>query len=240
MSVKVQSATDPELTLSKDRCVSGSVNIPVAAWPETPAPTSTDADGIATKLVNSFNSALEKKDFQGIAKLFLKDGYWRDHLGLSWDLHTLQGHDKIASFLAESCPITEISIDKSTAYRSPQFAAFDGTGNVKGIQFFLTFTSKVGSGQGLARLVERDGKWLIFTFFTTLRQITGHEEAVRHQRAKGVQHGGQMDRKNWRERRAAEMDLEGKDPVVLIIGTFVHFPRHRTIAEFLKVLVKLA
>ncbi|KIW49561.1 hypothetical protein PV05_11229 [Exophiala xenobiotica] len=192
MSVKVQSATDPNLTLSKDRCEPGSVNIPLCKWPKTAETTSSDPNEIATKIVDAFNSSLNNGDTKAIANLFLEDGYWRDHLG--------------------------IEIDKSTPYRSPQFGAFDGTGDVKGVQFFFNFTSKTGVGQGLARLAEKDGQWKIFTFFTTLRDIKGHEEATYHRRPKGVEHGGKPDRKNWQERRTAAINFQGKEPTVLIVG----------------------
>lgn len=218
MSVTVQSATDPGLTLSKDRCEPGSVNIPVARWPKTAETTSVDADAVATKIVDSINHALANGDTKAIADLFLEDGYWRDHLGISWDLRTQKGPKKIAEFLADGCPLEKIEIDRSSSYRAPQLGAFDGTGDVKGIQFFFNFSSKDGAGQGVARLAERDGQWKIFTFFTVLRDIKGHEEAVGPRRTKGVEHGGKPDRKNWLERRKAEVDFENKEPTVLILG----------------------
>lgn len=218
MSVTVQSATDPGLTLSKDRCVPGSVNIPLAKWPKTAESTSAPPDEVANQIVDTINTALQREDTRAIADLFLKDGYWRDHLALSWDMHTLKGGDKIAAFLAQQCPLTKLEIDRSTAYRSPQLGAFDGTGDVKGIQFFTKFTSRIGDGQGVVRLAEKDGKWRIFTFFTTLRNISGHEEMVHHRRPKGVEHGGKIDRKNWQERRTQEFDFENKEPVVLVVG----------------------
>ncbi|KAK5418090.1 hypothetical protein LTR06_001839 [Exophiala xenobiotica] len=218
MSVKVQSATDPNLTLSKDRCEPGSVNIPICKWPKTAETTSADPNEIATKIVDAFNSSLNNGDTKAVANLFLEDGYWRDHLGVTWDLRTLKGRDKISGFLVDGCPLTQIEIDKSTPYRAPQFGAFDGTGDVKGVQFFFNFTSKTGIGQGLARLAEKDGQWKIFTFFTTLRDIKGHEEATYHRRPKGVEHGGKPDRKNWQERRTAAIDFQGKEPAVLIVG----------------------
>lgn len=221
MSVKVQSATDPGLTLSKDRCEPGSVNIPLCKWPKTAESTAVDPDAIAVKIVDLINTALKNGDTKAIADLFLEDGYWRDHLAMSWDLRTLKGRDKITTFLADGCPLNVIELDKSTSYRSPQLGAFDGTGDVKGIQFFFNFTSKVGAGQGVCRLAERDGSWKIFTFFTTLRQIEGHQEGVNHRRPKGVEHGGKPDRKNWQERRQADIDFESRDPVVLVLGKCV-------------------
>lgn len=221
MSVKIQSATDPTLTISKERCVPGSINIPVAIWPPTATTISANPETVAAKVVNDFNSALGSGDTKGIAELFLKDGYWRDHLAVKWDLHTHQGQDNIAAFLADGCPLTKIEVDKSAAFRSPQYGAFDGLGTVRGIQFFVTFTSETGSGQGVARLAEKNGQWKIFTLFTALTQIAGHEETLGHRRAKGVEHGGKIDRKNWQDRRIADTNFENSEPTVLIVGMFL-------------------
>lgn len=223
MSVKVQSATDPGLTVSKDRCEPGSVNIPVCKWPKT-AEKPSDPQSIATEVVNAFNKALADGDTKAIANLFLEDGYWRDHLGLTWDLHTFKGREKIQDFLANGCPLTNIELDTSTDFRSPKITPFDFKGDVEGVQFFFTFSTKTGRGQGVARLSERDGQWKIFTLFTTLREIKGHEEPLYHRRSKGVQHGGRANRKNWKERREATINFEGKEPTVLIVGMLSSLP----------------
>jgi hypothetical protein len=219
MSVQVQSATDPTLTVSKDRCEPGSVNIPVATWPKTAESTSEDPKAIANKVLESFNAALKNDDTKALAELFLEDGYWRDHLAVSWDYYTAKGKGKIADFLAQNgCPLKSIELDDDSAYKAPQFAIFDAAGEVKGLQFFLTFTSKLGKGRGVARLAETRGTWKIFTFFTTLSDLNNHEEGTGLNRPAGVQHGGQVNRKNWAERRRDEFEMKDRDPTVLIVG----------------------
>ena len=218
MSVEVQSATDPGLTLSKDRVEAGSVNIPVAKWPKSAKSTPTDPNAIVTKIVDEFNSSLRNGDIDAASRLFLESGYWRDHLGLSWDFRTIRGRDKIHAFLEQSGKSTKLEIDHSSEYRSPKYAALDAVGDVMGVQFFANFTSKHGSGQGVGRLVEKDGDWRVFTLFTTLRNITDHEEATGSRRPQGVQHGGRVDRKNWQERRVADLEYENKEPSVLVVG----------------------
>jgi hypothetical protein len=221
MSVQVQSATDPRLTVSKDRCEPGSVNIPVATWPRTAESTSEDPNAIARKVLDGFNTAIKNDDTKAIAELFLDDGYWRDHLAITWDYYTAKSKEKIAEFLAQNgCSLTSIELDDDSAYKAPQFAAFDAAGEVKGLQFFFTFTSKLGKGRGMARLAETHGAWKIFTFFTTLSDLNGHEEGTGLNRPAGVQHGGQINRKNWQERRRDELDMNDRDPVVLIVGTY--------------------
>lgn len=226
MSVRIQSATAPGLTLSKDRCTPGSVDVPLAKWPRTADDVESQPEAIATKIVYAINSFIDKGDTNAVAHLFLEDGYWRDHLGLSWDIRTLKGRTAISNFLEGKSSSIRLEVDTTSTFRSPQYSALDGIGEVKGIQFYFNFKSKVGSGQGVARLAEVDGSWQIFTLFTSLRDITGHEEAVNTRRPKGVEHGGRFDRKNWQERRTVELNLEDKDPAVLVVGTVSEGPLH--------------
>ena len=232
--------------LSHERVEPGSVNIPPAKFPPTASTPkdSIDAYGIASTLITSLNSALAKKDYQSAANLFLDynttdndkvPGFWRDHLCLSWDLRTLKGREKIASFLKEAStshlPLS-IEIDRSSAFRSPQVLPIDGVGVVWGIHFFGLVSTKFGSGRAIVRLAEVDdehGKpgqktWKIFTLFTSLDEIKGHEENMYSKRPLGAHHGENTHRKNWQDRRNAEVNYEGgREPTVLILGRFFFF-----------------
>lgn len=220
-SEPVQAPTVP----SSQRCEAGSVNIPVSAWPTTAQDLSVDADAVATRLINSFNQGITKKDYRGIADLFHEDSYWRDHLALSWDLHTLKGRESIVSQLNKGCPLTEVNLDKTSTWRSPTLCGFNGTGDIKGIQFYTTLRTESGSGRGIVRLAETEGSWKIWTFYTALMAIKGHEEALNSRRAKGVQHGANPGRKNWLDRRLEEMSFGGSEPDVLIIGELLSTDR---------------
>ena len=162
--------------------------------------------------------SLANKDYHGIANLFLQDGYWRDHLALSWDLRTLKGGSDILAFLDKNCPLDTVRLDTSSAFRAPVFGPIDGWGDVKGVQFFITFDTNIGNGQGVVRLAEEDGQWRIFTLFTSLRELKGYEEPVNNRRTKGVEHGVYPDRNNWADGRRAEANFEDKNPAVIIIG----------------------
>jgi hypothetical protein len=84
---------------------------------------------------------------------------------------------------------------------------------------FLTIETNVGSGAGIVRLVQDNGIWKAFTLFTFLRELAGHEENVGKKRPNGVDHGEQLSRKNWLDRRKAEENFEeGQEPTVLILG----------------------
>ena len=205
---------------SFERVEPGSVNIPVHAF-TGPGHEPSDPITLADEVIKSFNDALTAEDVVGVANLFLDDSYWRDHLALSWDLHTLKSQAKIKDFLQQNgCQLKSIEADESSAFRTAHVAPFDGIGEHKGVELFITFTTKVGTGRGTMRLSQNaNRKWKIFSLFTSLENITGHEETVKSRRPQGVEHGGKPDRKNWLEHRTAESNFdEDRDPTVLIVG----------------------
>ena len=203
---------------SSERPEQGSINIPLGEYPETSANSSVDAHKVAGDVVATFNDAVSKKDHTAVANLFLKDkSYWRDHLALTWALRTVKGPDNIKNYLDSSNvqPI-HITTDSSSEFRSPKFMPIDAFGDVKGISFFITFETNIGRGEGNVTLAEQGGVWKIFTMFTLLQELQGHEEPLHHRRTRGVKHGGDPARKNWKELREAEK--EEMEPTVLIIG----------------------
>ncbi|KAJ8121222.1 hypothetical protein ONZ43_g2274 [Nemania bipapillata] len=215
-----------KLVPSHMRCVPGSVNIKVAKFPSpTKHVEDLDPSRIASSLVGAFNIALEKEDYSSIASLFVEDGYWRDHLAVSWVFRTIQTRPRILDFLQSSAGskdgfrLKSVDVDASTAIRGPKVATIDASGSVSGVEFFIKLTTVLGTGVGIVRLVEQGGQWKIFTLYTRLEELRGHEETVNDRRAKGVEHGGKPGRKNWAEKRAAEADINtGNEPAVMVIG----------------------
>lgn len=191
-------STDTVLA-SHNRVEPGSIDIPIAKYPASAKSSSIDAATIAGNVVEKVNESLSNKDYDSIANIFIKDGFWRDHLALSWEFHTLKGREKISNFLTKRCRLTKIKIDTSTAVRSPQVCGLDVAGQVKGIQLFITVETDVGTGRGLVRLAEQDSEWKIFTLYTVLQELRGHEEPVNGRRPQGVQHGRDPNRINWQD-----------------------------------------
>lgn len=206
------------MELSRDRVESGSTNIPVASFPATSHTDSEQPGIVASTIIDAFNDCLSKKDYEGVAVLFLENSYWRDHLCLSWDLCTLKHQASISPRLKKGHHLVRVDIDGSSEFRAPQYTAIDGVGDVRGIQFYISVTTEKGTGRGVARLAEVNGAWKIFTFFTSLQQLSGHPEPLFEHRGRGAEHGGKADRKNWQEKRIAEEQFEGKQPTVVIIG----------------------
>ncbi|KAI2629543.1 FAD/NAD(P)-binding domain-containing protein [Hypoxylon sp. NC1633] len=210
---------------SSRQLVPGSVDIPIAPWPVTIKDEDVEALAVATEVVNAFNKLLEKHNDEAIADLFLENSYWRDFLGVTWDLRTMKGKDKIASFLNNSHHLTHVSIDHELSAKSKgaELINFRADGTVHGIQVFIRANTKYGFGPGLVRLIlEREesgsGKWKIWTLFTSMHWLNEHPEPTGPLRANGAMHGVYVGRKNWLERRQAEVNFEDGDPDVLIVG----------------------
>jgi thioredoxin reductase len=203
---------------SSERPETGSVNIPIGKFPATSTNDTVDAPKIAHEVVAKFNDALSKQDHAAIADLFLKDiSYWRDHLALTWDLRTVKGSADVKKYLESSkVRLSKIELDKSSEYRTPKFGPIGANDEVNGIKLFITFETDVGRGEGVMDLAEDSGQWKVFTLYTLLKELKGHEEPLGHRRTKGVKHGGDPARKNWKETREAEK--EEIDPKVLILG----------------------
>lgn len=220
--VELQTAVPSHL-----RGVPGSVNIHVAKFPaNATAPKATiDAAQVASQLVETINQALEKSDFNALSKLFTDDGYWRDHLALTWAFRTAQTPSDVLTFLEgaakskDGLRLKKITVDASSSVREPKVLPLNADATVSGVKFFIAIETAVGAGDGLVQLVEEAGQWKIFTLYTRLQEVRGHEENVNGRRPRGVQHGGQPGRKNWAERRQEAAGFNaGNDPAVLVVG----------------------
>ncbi|RJE24726.1 monooxygenase [Aspergillus sclerotialis] len=203
----------------------GSVNIHVAKFPPATKSASTiDPAAVASNLVRSFNQALYNNDFTALSHLFVDGGYWRDHLALTWAFRTVHTPSAILDFLwsasrsKDGFRLRKIAIDDTTDIKAPKLAPIDTSGQLSGVQFFITLETVIGAGTGLVSLVEQGGEWKIFTLYTRLEELCGHEEAVNKRRSQGVQHGGRPGRKNWAERRQEEAEFTSSNPAVLIAG----------------------
>jgi hypothetical protein len=220
-SVLTQSAAAPP---SSQRCEPGSINLKVAQWPSKATEGPVDAYGTAKEIILTLNSHLGKapsrEAAEGMASLF-SDGecYWRDHLALSWDLRTLKGKESIVEFLQDNSNLTKVSVDASSEWRKPKFTTLNPEQTSKGIVFYTTITTKLGSGRGVVRLAQDgSGAWKIWTFFTSLEELKGFEEPTGPRRPTGVNHGYHRGRKNWLDRRNEDSGFVDRDPDVLIIG----------------------
>lgn len=208
----------------------GSVNIPLAQFPNSSSAKShgdgADPNQVADTVIDSINRALSEAKYSDLSDLFAEDSYWRDHLALTWHFRTIQGREHIRTFLEDCASSTDgglrlkrVAVDRSNGVREPKMSVLDFGGTAPCLVFFIALDTSFGTGEGVIRLVSYGGSWKIYTMYTSLRQLSGHEEATFGLRVRGVDHGDQPGRKNWLERRQAESRWEdGREPDVIIVG----------------------
>lgn len=156
----------------------------------------------------NFAAALARADLAAATDLFAPDGFWRDLVAFTWNLHTAEGRSAIAAQLAAVMPI----VGNLSLNADPEVSSADGM--VSG-----WFDFETGSGRGRGHLRLRDGR--AWTLFTALRELKGFEEREGARRDEGVAWGAQRGgRPSWLERRQAEEAAIGTttQPFCLIIG----------------------
>jgi putative flavoprotein involved in K+ transport len=171
---------------------------------------STTAASPATEVdqwLSRFDEALTQGDAAAASELFLDDSYWRDLVAFTWNLKTVEGPGGVRDMLEHTLGHT----------RPSGWATTEEPTEADGVtEAWLAFETAAGRGHGHLRL--KEGK--AWTLLTTLEELKGHEQPLRHGRPKGVSHGADPDRETWLEARRRESEELGSkvQPEVLIIG----------------------
>ncbi|MGV0375946.1 NAD(P)-binding domain-containing protein [Corynebacterium hadale] len=144
---------------------------------------------------------------QAAADLFEPEGFWRDLIGMTWNLYTAEGREEIARMVAATHPDSTITNTELTDVED------EGDGVTR-----VHFTCDTGHFhcRGIARL--RGGK--AWTLLISGRELKDFPEKKGRNRELGAQHGPKQDPENWadrREKRRATLGVS-EQPYVLIIG----------------------
>jgi len=160
-------------------------------------------------VLQTLNDALVKNDSKTIVNCFLEDGYWRDLLSFTWNIKTLEGHDQINDMLQSQLQ----HINASAFSIPPNEQAVEEMGMVT---TWLNFETDEALGFGHIRLAGDK----IFSLFTSIAGLKGHEEALGTNRPFGAAHGADKNRINWKDGLAQERQELGytTQPYALIVG----------------------
>ncbi|MEO6747384.1 MAG: NAD(P)/FAD-dependent oxidoreductase [Caldimonas sp.] len=161
----------------------------------------------ASTWLADFSTALASGDVDAAVALFEPDSYWRDLVAFTWNIRTQEGPEAIRTMLKAQLVDT-----RPTAF------AIEGEATEAGgvVEAWFTFETAVACGRGHLRL--HGGK--AWTLLTTMTELKGFEERTGDRRVKGAEHGVQVDRKTWLERRQEEAATLGitEQPYVVIVG----------------------
>jgi putative flavoprotein involved in K+ transport len=163
--------------------------------------------GVARAWLAAFASLLEGGAIASVQALFDERCFWRDLLAFTWNIKTLEGRDAIGNMLTSN-------LERVAPRQWQIVGSATQTGDC--IEAWLEFSTAIGQGEGLLRLV--DGRCQ--TLLTTLESLHGFTEKAGHRRIAGTRHTAERGRRNWLEQRgrtAARLGIE-EQPYCLIIG----------------------
>jgi len=171
---------------------------------------------IASEWLRQFGEALEQRETDRAADLFMAEGWWRDLLAFTWDLRTFHGAKTIAAALGRTVAAAEPRGFRLEPGREPTLT---GTDAARTVEAFYRFETRLARGRGFIRLMPLEtGSWKAWTLLTAMEELKGHEEHLGGRRVKGVDHGAQQGRRNWLDRRVDENAFADVDPQVLVVG----------------------
>ncbi|KZT68497.1 FAD/NAD(P)-binding domain-containing protein [Daedalea quercina L-15889] len=169
----------------------------------------TDVQKIAAQWFAKFAEAVSAKDTSKIVGLFLEDGWWRDHLALTWEFRTFHGAAKINKFLDDQLApfdFSALNLRGGAALKQPY-------PDLAWVQALFDFETNVGIGTGVFRLVPTaSGEWKAFTLYTTLDDLKGFPEKIGSRRNFLPNHG------KWISQREEERSFSNGDPSVIVVG----------------------
>ncbi|KAL7282322.1 hypothetical protein ACG7TL_003792 [Trametes sanguinea] len=139
-----------------------------------------DADPrlIANEWLSTFTAAIGSNDYDALAQTILVDGWLRDILVFTWDIRSLEGRDRIASYLSitlSSAAVSAIKLDDSPFLAPRSFEL--PLKQASGVEAAFTFECAHGRARGNVRILpDVDGNYKAFTLMTELFDLPGHEE----------------------------------------------------------------
>ena len=175
---------------------------------------------IAREWLENFQTAISPSpdgdiNTDKVLDLFQPDAFWRDILSLTWDFRTFFGTAQIKAFIQDR--ISDPSLGDATHLNSLKLETASVEKpweDIEWIEALFTFSIGTwGGGDGVFRLVfTSEGVWKAYTIYTNLQSLLGYPEKV------GALRNSLPDRGSWADQRRKEIEFEGVEPYVVILG----------------------
>src|SRR5262249_12514056 len=112
---------------------------------------------IAHEWLRRFGNALEQRDPDLAADLFMAEGWWRDLLAFTWDLRTFQGAKAMGAALGRTADAAAPRDFHLEPGREPALTGSDAS---RTVEAFYRFETKLARGRGFMRLMPAEnGGW---------------------------------------------------------------------------------
>ncbi|KAL4866447.1 hypothetical protein BDV12DRAFT_187407 [Aspergillus spectabilis] len=176
---------------------------------------------VAQKWITDLEVLLRTSNFPKLSQLFHEDSWWRDILGLTWDLRTIQSLSGIKDFVTQNQPRAQLSTLRLQHEGKCQPKLESPAPGLTWISSMFFFETAIGRGSGVLRLTQDDkGVWKAYAICTTLQELKDMEEPVGSRRAYGTTETmpGGLSKGTWIERRKRQILFNEEEPVALIVG----------------------
>jgi cation diffusion facilitator CzcD-associated flavoprotein CzcO len=165
-----------------------------------------------------FERALSNRDDALLATLFHADSHWRDVLGLSWRIMTVNGAQSILSELGSHSRRAHPRSFKIAPQRAaPRPVTRAGT---EAIEAIFSFETTEGRGSGVLRLIPDADTNMpkAWTLLTALDEIKGHEEQLGRSRPTDKAYARDFRGPNWLDLRTSAAAYADREPAALVVG----------------------
>jgi cation diffusion facilitator CzcD-associated flavoprotein CzcO len=177
-------------------------------------PIATEVDHVQ-RWIGAFEAALQQRDPQAMAALFVADSHWRDLLAFTWNITPHGGAEAIAAALCQAQGATKASNFHIAADRTPPRRV--RRLGVEVIEAILGFETALGRGDALLRL-RTDAPGQAWVLLTSLEELTGFEEHTGKRRPSGEAYSRNFGGDNWLDQRLKREAFADRDPAVLVVG----------------------
>lgn len=178
--------------------------------------TAVEATPLAQRWLDALQAAIDARDHEALAELFVPHGHWRDIVAFTWNLYTFSGTDQLRTAFAEYLDPAQPSGFELDLRTAPRFATRAGAETVEAL---FRFRTAVGTGRGVLRLVvDDDGQPRAWVLVTALQELTGFEERTGPRRPRGEQYSRNFGGPNWLDKRREAVEYRGSSPTVLVVG----------------------
>ena len=182
-------------------------------------PKDIDPVKIAGEWLGEFQAAISPSsggvDIDKVLGLLQLVAVWRDILSLTWDFRTFIGTAQIKTFLQDRIANPSL-YDKTRLnnFKLETASVEKPWEDVEWIEALFTFSVGTwGGGDGVLRLVfTSEGVWKAYTLYTNLQSLLEYPEKVGALRDPLPNHG------RWADQRQKEIEFEGVEPYVVIVG----------------------
>lgn len=158
---------------------------------------------------------LAAEDYARLADLFAEDAHWRDMGAFTWDLGVVSGFGAVDKLMRATVgDVRPTGFELAAERTAPRRILRLGK---EVVEAYFSFSTVVGYGTGVIRLLETDDGFKGWVLLTRLEGIAGAERYGSGKRPPGVGFDRQNGR-TWLEDRAARSSYADHDPEVLVVG----------------------